>query len=67
MQPTDADLAVLYRWTLHTRWGVGGLMNVPGDRDFTCRCDFCTELRRERWAKENVTTHGVRGTGDRPR
>ena len=39
MKPTDDQLAVMFRWTLHTRWGVGGFMGVEGEGDdFTCRC-----------------------------
>ncbi|WP_415409674.1 hypothetical protein ACLM45_12975 [Synechococcus sp. A10-1-5-9] len=59
MQPTDAELAVMFRWTLHTRWGVGGFMGSEGDPDFTCRCDSCTTSRRKRWAKESDTIDGA--------
>jgi len=50
--PSDDELAVIYRWTLHTRWGVGGFMGVGGEDDFTCRCESCTSARQNRWLKE---------------
>ena len=38
-QLSDEELAKLYRWTLHTKWGVSGAIKVSGigaDDDFTC-------------------------------
>ena len=54
MQPSDDELAVIYRWTMHTKWGYSGFMGEVGQgEDFTCRCERCTGLSRERWLKEN--------------
>ena len=38
--PTDEELAKLYRWTLHTKWGVSGApgSGIGADDDFTCMC-----------------------------
>ena len=52
MKPTDDELAVMYRWTMHTKRGYSGFMGEGGDLDFTCRCERCTETRRKRWEKE---------------
>ena len=52
-RPTDEELAVEFSWTLHTRWGVGGFNGYEGEGDdFTCMCDLCRKLRRDRWEKE---------------
>ena len=53
-QPDDKELAKLYRWTLHTRWGVSGspFSGVGADDDFTCMCDSCRKSRKDRWARE---------------
>ncbi len=53
--PSDEELAVMFRWTMHTRWGVGGLngYGAKGD-DFVCMCSFCRELRRKRFEKEQT-------------
>jgi hypothetical protein len=53
-EPTDKELAVMYRWTLHTKWGFSGFMGTGGEEDFTCRCEQCTSSRRKRWLKEQV-------------
>ena len=37
-EPTDQELAVMYRWTLHTKWGFSGFMGTGGEEDFTQRC-----------------------------
>ena len=40
-RPNDDELAVEFRWTLHTRWGVGGFHGYEGEGDdFTCMCPF---------------------------
>ena len=52
MDPSDEQLALLYRWTLHTRWGVEGAPGGSGigaKEDFTCMCSFCRETRRAVW------------------
>ena len=51
-EPTDKELAVMYRWTIHTKWGLSGFTGVRSEEDFTCRCDQCTSSRRKRWQKE---------------
>ena len=35
--PTDEELAVIYRWTLLTKWGFSGFMGAGGEEDFTYR------------------------------
>ena len=52
MDPSDEVLAKLYRWTLHTRWGVEGAPGGSGigaQEDFTCMCDGCRKSRRAAW------------------
>ena len=51
-EPTDQELAVIYRWTLRTKWGFSGFIGAGGEEDFTCRCDQCTSSRRKRWQRE---------------
>ena len=52
-RPTDEELAVEFRWTLHTRWGVGGFNGYEGEGDdFTCMCDLCRKNRRTAWEKK---------------
>ncbi len=47
---TDSDLAILYKWTIHTRWRTRERAyymlgsNVP-----PCLCDFCKKWRRREW------------------
>ena len=53
--PTDAELAKLYRWTLHKKWGVEGAPGGSGigaQEDFTCMCDRCIKSRREAWCRK---------------
>ena len=48
----DEELAVEFRWTLFTRWGVGGFNGHEGEGDnFTCMCDLCRKLRCDSWEK----------------
>ena len=54
-RPTDEELAVEFRWTLHTRWGVGGFHGYEGEGDdFTCMCDLCRTNRRLAWEKRQA-------------
>ena len=41
--PTDEELAKLYRWTLHTKWGISGARGsgIGAEDDFRCMCDSC--------------------------
>ncbi len=50
--PTDQELADMYRWTLHTKWGFSGFMGAGSEEAFTCRFYQCTSSRRKRWLKE---------------
>ena len=54
--PGDNELAQLYRWTLHTKWGVSGApgSGIGADDDFTCMCGSCLESRRDRWVREEA-------------
>ncbi len=55
--PSDAELAKLFRWTLHTKWGVEGAPGGSGigaDDDFTCMCSSCLKSRRDRWCREHT-------------
>ena len=52
--PTDADLALLWPATLHTRWlrsGVAGGIGAKPDAP-PCVCEQCLQSRRKRWLKE---------------
>ena len=52
MDLSDEELAKLYRWTLHTRWGVEGApggLGIGAKEDFTCMCDGCRKSRRAVW------------------
>ncbi|AHF64099.1 hypothetical protein Syncc8109_1743 [Synechococcus sp. WH 8109] len=52
--PSDAELAEIYKFTLHTLSGIEGARGsgIGADDDFTCMCDSCRNSRRDRWAKE---------------
>ena len=52
--PTDEELGKLYRWTLHTQWGVSGapVSGIGADDGFTLMFDRCVESRRDRWTRD---------------
>ena len=55
--PSDAELAEIYRFTLHTRWGIEGApgSGIGAKEDFTCMCSFCRETRRAAWLVRGAT------------
>ena len=54
--PGDEELAKLYRWTLHTKWGVSGApgSGIGADDDFTCMCGSCLKSRQDCWTREQA-------------
>ena len=55
--PSDAELAEIYRFTLHTRWGIEGAPGtnkIGAKEDFTCMCSGCLKPRRDRWCREHT-------------
>ena len=57
MLPSDAELAKLFRWTVHTKWGVEGAPGGSGigaDDDFTCMCSRCLKSRQDAWLRSQT-------------
>lgn len=51
MNLTDSDLAILYKWTLHTR-------NLTWQKEWgdppACMCEDCKESRRLQWMEHEA-------------